>query len=174
MESAIDKYQRLGRLEPRCAPVQVNELVRGLVTVQSFARDGGAILRAELTPDLPDCALDRDLVTLALENLIQNAFESKPRGAITVRTSSGNAKLGRGVLLAVEDTGAGMNARTRDQALDDFYTTKANGSGLGLPFVRRVAEAHGGEVHLLSTEGVGTTVRLFFPLLPLSPVASNP
>jgi signal transduction histidine kinase len=59
------------------------------------------------------------------------------------------------VLLAVEDTGAGMNARTRDQALDDFYTTKANGSGLGLPFVRRVAEAHGGECRCSARRGVG-------------------
>jgi signal transduction histidine kinase len=58
MESAIDKYPAPRPLEPRCAPVQVNELVRGLVTVQSFARDGGAILRAELAPDLPDCALE--------------------------------------------------------------------------------------------------------------------
>jgi signal transduction histidine kinase len=57
-----------------------------------------------------------------------------------------------------------MSARTLAQALDDFFTTKPTGSGLGLAFVRRVAEAHGGEVSLVSREGVGTTVRLFLPL----------
>src|SRR5204862_3718166 len=104
--------------------------------------------------------------TLALENLIQNAFESKPRGAVTLRTSLGSAKHDRGVLLSVEDTGMGMNARTRDHALDDFYTTKATGSGLGLPFVRRVAEAHGGEATIRSEEGRGATVLLRFPIAP--------
>jgi signal transduction histidine kinase len=68
------------------------------------------------------------------------------------------------VLLSVEDQGVGMSERTRQWALDDFFTTKTKGSGLGLPFVRRVAEAHGGEVTLLSKEGAGTTVRLFLPV----------
>ena len=67
-------------------------------------------------------------------------------------------------MLSVEDVGIGMSARTRERALDDFYTTKVTGSGLGLAFVRRVAEAHGGEVSLTSKEGAGTTVRLFLPL----------
>ena len=66
--------------------------------------------------------------------------------------------------LTVEDAGLGMSARTRERAMDDFYTTKATGSGLGLAFVRRVAEAHGGDVSLWSKEGAGTTVRLFLPL----------
>jgi signal transduction histidine kinase len=56
-----------------------------------------------------------------------------------------------------------MNARTRERAFDDFYTTKATGSGLGLAFVRRVVEAHGGRVELMSQEGRGTTVTLRLP-----------
>jgi two-component system, NtrC family, sensor histidine kinase HydH len=56
-----------------------------------------------------------------------------------------------------------MNARTRERAFDDFHTTKAMGSGLGLAFVRRVVEAHGGQVSLTSHEGRGTTVTLRLP-----------
>jgi two-component system sensor histidine kinase HydH len=63
----------------------------------------------------------------------------------------------------MEDTGEGMDARTRERAFDDFFTTKATGSGLGLAFVRRVVEAHGGEVSLTSREGHGTVVRLRLP-----------
>jgi signal transduction histidine kinase len=63
----------------------------------------------------------------------------------------------------VTDTGEGMDARQAERAFDDFYTTKATGSGLGLAFVRRVALAHGGDVVLHSAPGKGTTVDLLLP-----------
>jgi signal transduction histidine kinase len=149
-------------------PVQVNELVQSLVTLQKFASADEIAVKADLAADLPACSMDRDLVTGALENLIQNAFEATPRketpATVTVRTALVQAGRTTGVMLSVEDTGLGMSARTRERALDDFYTTKATGSGFGLAFVRRVAEAHGGDVSLVSKEGAGTTVRMFLPL----------
>jgi two-component system sensor histidine kinase HydH len=165
LQGAVDKYQRLGRIEALRSPVQLNELVRNLVAMQRFGNTEEVVLKAELAADLPECPLDRDLVAGALENLLQNAFEAAPGAAtVTVRTELTSLQKGRGILLSVEDNGSGMSARTRERALDDFYTTKASGSGLGLAFVRRVAEAHGGEVSLTSKEGLGTTVRLFLPL----------
>jgi two-component system, NtrC family, sensor histidine kinase HydH len=165
LETAVDKYQRLGRLEPIRSPVQLNELVRSLVTLQKLGGGDEVAVRTELAADLPECPIDRELVAGALENLLQNAFEASPRDrAVTVRTALASARHSRGVLLSVEDRGVGMSERTRQWALDDFFTTKTKGSGLGLPFVRRVAEAHGGEVTLVSKEGAGTTVRLFLPI----------
>ena len=67
------------------------------------------------------------------------------------------------IRLEVADTGAGMDARTRERALDSFYTTRPQGSGLGLAFVRRVVDAHGGELGLTSEEGRGTVVRVRLP-----------
>jgi signal transduction histidine kinase len=125
-------------------------------------------VKADLAADLPTCSMDRDLVAGALENLLQNAFEATPRAAapatVVVRTALARTRQTEGVLLSVEDSGHGMSARTRERALDDFFTTKATGSGMGLAFVRRVAEAHGGDVSLVSKEGAGTTVRMFLPL----------
>jgi signal transduction histidine kinase len=99
---------------------------------------------------------------------LQNAFEATPPNGspatVTVRTALVNAGRTTGVVLSVEDGGMGMSARIRERALDDFFTTKATGSGMGLAFVRRVAEAHGGDVSLLSKEGAGTTVKMFLPL----------
>jgi signal transduction histidine kinase len=168
LKTAVDRYQRLGRMEPVRKPVQVNELVRDLVALQKFASADEIAIEADLAADLPACSMDRDLVTGALENLLQNAFEATPRaatpGTVTVRTALARARQAEGVLLSVEDGGNGMSARTRERALDDFYTTKATGSGLGLSFVRRVAEAHGGDVSFVSKEGAGTIARLFLPL----------
>jgi signal transduction histidine kinase len=56
-----------------------------------------------------------------------------------------------------------MDARTRERAFDEFYTTKATGTGLGLAFVGRVAEAHGGHARIQGEKGVGTTVELEIP-----------
>jgi signal transduction histidine kinase len=165
LEVAIEKYQRLGRIEAVRTPVQLNELVRGLVALRTLGGGHEIHVRTDLAGDLPACLLDRELVAGALENLLQNAVEASPSSRpVIVRTAVATARHARGVLLSVEDHGVGMSARTRQWALDDFFTTKTKGSGLGLPFVRRVAEAHGGEVTLVSKEGAGTTVRLFLPV----------
>jgi len=170
LTSVVDKYQRLGRVEPVRTRVDFNELVKNLVALQKFANADDIAVKAELASDIPVCSMDRDLVAGALENLLQNAFEATPRAIgpataiVTVRTALARARQIRGVMLSVEDAGQGMSARTRERALDDFFTTKATGSGLGLAFVRRVAEAHGGDVSLVSKEGAGTTVRMFLPL----------
>jgi two-component system sensor histidine kinase HydH len=165
LESAVDKYQRLRDMQPVLAPVQINEVVRGLVSLRSLDRNGRVTIQAQLTDGLPACQADPDLVAGAIENLLQNALEAQPKDAtVTVRTALSGARQARGVLVSVEDQGTGMSARVRERALDDFFTTKETGSGLGLPFVRRVAEAHGGEISLISKEGAGTVVRMFLPL----------
>ena len=79
LKSVVDKYQRLGRVEPVRTPVQVNELVHTLVALQKFANADEIAVKAELAADLPACSMDRDLVAGALENLLQNAFEATPR-----------------------------------------------------------------------------------------------
>ncbi len=164
MHRVVDNYQRLGRAEPLRAALDVNELVRQVLALQHFAPTAKVEVRAQLTDGLPTCALDRDLVAGALENVIHNAFEAMEHGGVvTVRTAGALPPEPDGVRISVEDTGVGMDARTRERAFDDFYTTKPKGSGLGLAFVRRVVEAHGGEVTLASKEGRGTTVELRLP-----------
>jgi signal transduction histidine kinase len=159
----VEDYQRLGRIEPVRSPVQLNDVVRQLVALEAFASGDRISVRAELSPDLPACHIDRDLVAGALENLLQNAFEAIPAaGAVVVRTNCVNEA--RRLFVSVEDTGVGMSSRTRERALDDFFTTKAGGSGLGLAFVRRVAEVHQGDITLASREGRGTTVTLSLPI----------
>jgi two-component system sensor histidine kinase HydH len=163
LHRVVDQYQRLGRVEPVLQPLKLNELVRSVLALQHFASSSKVRVQAELADGLPECLLDRDLIAGALENMVRNAFEAMPRGGtVTVRTGKADDGMG-GVFISVEDTGEGMDARTRERALDDFYTTKPGGTGMGLAFVRRVVEAHGGSLALESREGWGTMVQLTFP-----------
>ncbi|MCE9669236.1 ATP-binding protein [Myxococcus stipitatus] len=157
----VDTYQRLARVEPLPRPVDLGRLVETVLSLQAFANPGRVVLARQLEADLPPCAGDADLLANALENLVRNGLEAMPDGGtLTVRA----LRDGTRVALEVRDTGDGMDARTRERAFDDFFTTKASGSGLGLAFVRRVVEAHGGEVVLTSREGHGTVVRLRLPV----------
>jgi two-component system cell cycle sensor histidine kinase/response regulator CckA len=112
-----------------------------------------------------------------LMNLVVNARDAMPVGGqltievarVTVgaRTSARPDALppGQYGALTVTDTGEGMPADVLDQAFDPFFTTRAGGTGLGLPVVYGIAQEAGGHVSLSSEEGRGTTVRVRLPLV---------
>jgi len=68
-----------------------------------------------------------------------------------------------GVKVSLSDSGPGIEPRYLERVADDFFTTRADGSGLGLAFVRRIARAHGGRLSISSELGRGTTVSLELP-----------
>jgi signal transduction histidine kinase len=153
----VDRYDRMGRIEPRATRVRVNDVARAVARLHDLGDCGLALDAAE-----PECEADRDLVESALENVVRNAKEAcAERGDVRVETLR-DVVAGR-VVVRVVDTGPGMDARQLARAFDDFFTTKATGSGLGLAFVRRVMVAHGGDVTLTSERGKGTTVELRLP-----------
>lgn len=163
MTATIDRYRRLGRVEPQLTTQDLNRLVQHTLALQPLA-DARVQMKLELAEETLEVAVDADLVAAALHNLAKNAVEAMPEGGtLTVRTDRAEGPREAGVRLTVEDTGAGMDARVRERAFEDFFTTKAGGTGLGLAFVRRVTEAHGGEVLLTSREGQGTRVQMFLP-----------
>jgi two-component system, NtrC family, sensor histidine kinase HydH len=164
LEGLVDVYGRLARVEPVRTPIDLNEVARGVLAFQSLVVEGIAV-NVDLGGDLPLCRADRDLVARVIENVVRNAFEAMPGGgAVTIRTAAERLRGKERIVLSVADTGGGMDARTRERAFDDFFTTKALGSGLGLAFVRRIVEAHGGDVSLESTLGRGTVVSVRLPV----------
>jgi signal transduction histidine kinase len=148
----IDRYQRLSRMELERQRVDVNALVEKVLSLQGLAAGSHITLTRTLAAEL---------IASALENLVKNAYEAMPNGG-TVTVSTGREE--QTLRLSVRDTGQGMDPRTREQVFGLFFTTKAQGSGLGLAFVQQIARAHGGEVHLESKEGHGTLVELRLPL----------
>jgi len=163
IERVVDAYRRLHRIEPDKQPSDVGALVRETVALQPFAASATTTVEVDIEPDLPECPLDRDLLARALENLLRNGFEAMPDGGtLLVRAARGTAP--GTVAIEVSDTGSGMDARTRERAFDDFFTTKPAGTGLGLPLVKRILTAHGGDVTLHDGKPRGTTVRMVLPI----------
>jgi signal transduction histidine kinase len=174
LERVVSDYQRLGRAQPVRAAVDAEKLVHRVVDgarVSEKAAGAGVKVTADIALEEPTCHVDPDLVAAALENLVRNAIEAiaeqpsdGPRGGLVRVEARRRFVDGRDALIVrVIDDGPGMDARTREQAEEAFFTTKGQGTGLGLAFARRVAEAHGGSLRIATTLGSGTTVTLTVP-----------
>ncbi len=100
---------------------------------------------------------DRNELTRVIVNLVNNAVESMPQGgAIAVSARS----VPDGIEVAVIDNGSGMTPEVLQRMFEPLFTTKRNASGLGLPVVQRIIQAHGGTVRIDSKVGSGTTVTI--------------
>jgi two-component system sensor histidine kinase HydH len=111
----------------------------------------------------PEAELDGRELRKAFLNLLLNAVEAlEGQGQVTVTTSYAAAS--RSITVTVEDTGVGMNDETLSRVFDLFFTTKSEGTGLGMSIVRSVVDLHGGELDVQSAPGRGTRVRVRLPV----------
>ncbi len=123
-----------------------------------------------LSGDLPMVLLDPEAFHGALLNLILNAEQAMPGGGQLVIRTYGTAE---GVALDLIDTGCGMDADTQPRVFDAFFSTKRGGTGLGLPTVRKIILAHGGEITLQSEPGRGTQFTIKLPIPARLPAEGN-
>lgn len=146
----VERYMRLAKLEVSPAETDLNALAE-----RASAPLDGVTLDVAAAP----VTVDASLLVPALQNLLRNAQDAG--GEVPVRLE---ARIdGNHAVFDVIDEGSGMDPRRQALALDGFFTTKAEGSGMGLIFARRVAEAHGGVLLLESAEGLGTRVTMRLP-----------
>jgi two-component system, NtrC family, sensor histidine kinase HydH len=121
----------------------------------------------DLSPDLPIISVDPDQLRQVLWNLISNAIQAMGgTGTLMVSTRPAVPGEGTGVVFQVSDTGGGIPHDVVHNIFNPFFTTKAKGTGLGLPIVHSIVEKHGGTIHLDNREGVGVTFSVFLPLFP--------
>ena len=121
----------------------------------------------DLSPDLPFISADPDQLRQVLWNLVSNAIQAMGgSGTLTVSTRTAVPGEGTGVVFQVSDTGGGIPNDVVHNIFNPFFTTKAKGTGLGLPIVHSIVEKHGGTIHLDNREGVGVTFSVFLPLFP--------
>lgn len=109
---------------------------------------------------LPDILIDEDQLRSVFINVIRNAVDAMDSGgSLSISTH----EKGNTVTVVFTDTGTGMTPEELSRVFAPYYTTKADGSGLGMLITQRIMNAHGGTVKLDSTPGKGTTVYLTFP-----------
>ena len=114
-----------------------------------------------LDMELPSINLDPQTLYAALTNLVKNAIESMPNGGqLLARTRITRT----GVALDLIDTGCGMEASKLIAVFQEFYTTKENGTGLGLPTAKKIIEAHGARINVQSEVDQGTQFTIEFPV----------
>ncbi|NOZ45733.1 MAG: PAS domain S-box protein [Chlorobi bacterium] len=105
---------------------------------------------------------DKNQIKQVLINLIQNAIEAiHTNGKINIEVRKLNNE---DIELIVEDTGAGMDSKTKENIFNLYFTTKAKGTGIGLSIVQRIIYEHGGVIAAESIPGVGTTFKIKLPL----------
>ena len=123
-------------------------------------------LRLALLPDLGRVLADPGHIEQVLMNLVVNARDAMPDGGtLTIETANASLEPGPSVLLAVSDTGAGMDEATQARLFEPFFTTKSagKGTGLGLSTVLGIVRQSGGALEVSSAPGRGTTVKVYLP-----------
>jgi two-component system sensor histidine kinase HydH len=162
LESMVKEMLEFGRpLELALTQVDLNEIILGCAELSKpVAKEAGVELESHLDSSLPPILLDASKMKQVILNLMTNAIQASPAGEkITVRTTHGN----HGVLLAVCDCGCGIEEKDREAVFQPFFSRKTGGTGLGLPIVKKIVEAHGGDVSFHPNPKKGVTFTVLFP-----------
>ena len=153
------RYARPPRLNP--VPVAPGDLVAHCAAViqpQMKARSIAFTLTAHGDGTV---LLDRDQMTQALLNLLRNALEATPEGGKVTLASWVDHN---GAVITVTDSGPGIAPEAMERIFNLYYTTKPDGTGMGLPMARQIIVQHGGRLEVDSVVGGGTTCRVKIPL----------
>jgi len=148
--------------ELRLQPVQLaGVLAAAARAVEAEARRASVTVHVDCPRDLPDVNADPSMLQQALVNLATNACQAMPGGGtLDLRA---RAAAGRRVEIVVADTGGGILPDHLARVFDLYFTTKKDGSGIGLSLVYRIVQLHDGEIAVESTPGRGSTFRLSLP-----------
>lgn len=164
LQAILEDFLRYVRVQNlRAVPADLNEVVDILRDFQEGqAAAQGVVLRTHYEKSLPPIPLEVELFKQALLNLTLNALHAMPDGGELILTTR---REGDWAVLDVTDTGCGIRPEDQPRVFDAFFSTRPGGSGLGLPTVRRIVEAHGGTIGLESEPGRGTKFTIRLPIV---------
>jgi PAS domain S-box-containing protein len=144
--------------------VDVNELIQEMIVLlRSEANRYSISIRTELGENLPKVMADRVQLHQVFMNLMLNGIDAMKEttggGELTIKSEAGDGQL----LISVSDTGVGLPPEQADQIFRAFFTTKDNGTGMGLPISRSIVESHGGRLWATGASGRGATFQFTLP-----------
>jgi signal transduction histidine kinase len=167
---ASDVITRLRTLyskkEPSPESMDLNEAVRDVMALSLIEiQRSGVVLRYELADDLPLVVGDRIQLQQVILNLLRNGVDAmntiddRPR-ELLIRTERDE---GNQIRLSVKDSGVGLTPQAADRIFEAFYTTKADGMGIGLSVSRSIIDAHQGRLWATPNDGPGSTFSFAIP-----------
>ena len=118
-------------------------------------------MRLNLDRPIPAFLMDEERLQQVFVNLIKNAIAAMPRGGTLTCHSTFKDKL---CFIQISDTGVGIPEEQLPQIFDAYYTTREEGSGLGLMIVQQIIQEHGGRIEVASRMGKGTTFTVILPM----------
>ena len=143
-------------------PLDVNHLVKEVIDViQPQAETNQILLSSNLDGNLPPVLADQSRLTQVLHNLILNAIQaSPPEQMVLVQTSKQRGQ----VLIEVTDEGCGIQPDFQEKVFAPFFSTKREGTGMGLAVSKRIVELHQGKLVFRPNQPIGTTFLVYLPI----------
>ncbi len=159
----VDFLSAVRPVRPSLEPVEPGKILDRFITFIKPELDEKNIeLKCDFMSFAPVIHVDPKLLNQVLANLAQNAIAAMPNGgAIQIQTSVTNDRF----MLIFSDNGIGMSAETLNRAFEPYYTTKAQGTGLGLALVYKIVKEMSGDISIKSIEGEGSNFIITFPIL---------
>lgn len=158
----------LGLARPTQVRVKPIELARLLADAARLIRPDaeakGVSLSVVSASHIPLVLADPDRLRQVFLNLCINGLDAMPNGGHLELRLYADVRPGGHVIVEVADTGKGITQEDMAHIFDPYFTTKGHGTGLGLPTVHKIMEAHGGSVAVSSKPGQGTVFRLYFQI----------
>ena len=159
----IDRVRALfAKNAPQHEVVDVNEVIRDIVVLlQNEVRQHSVVIHLELAENLPTVMGDRVQLQQVVMNLMLNGIEAMrgTSGELSITSQIGE----RHVLISLRDTGIGLPPEKADKIFDAFFTTKPEGTGMGLAISRSIIQSHGGRIWAQANSGRGSTFQFTLP-----------
>ncbi|MBI2179479.1 MAG: hypothetical protein HYU31_01505 [Deltaproteobacteria bacterium] len=162
LNAIVEQFLSLARpLSLKREKIAVDQFLNELTTLAvGDATSSNVSIALNIAPGLPPLDADPNYLKQLLLNLILNGVQAMPAGGtLTVAADADKDHL----RLTVADQGSGIEPESMVKIFEPYFTTKANGSGLGLSIARRIAEAHGGKITAESAPGQGSRFQVFLP-----------
>ena len=163
----IDRNHSLYRREStRRELIDLNEIIRHMIALLRDAADRNSIsIRTELDPKLAMTTADRVQLQQVLMNLMLNGIEAMKGGSGALTITSKRSDDGQ-LMVSVGDSGIGLPVEGAERIFEAFFTTKPDGTGIGLPLSRRIIDSHGGRLWASANTPRGAVFHFTVPITP--------
>ncbi len=154
-------------LKPRMAPTDINALWREVLRLLKPELSSRKVrVKTSFAANVPQTLMDAAQIKQAFINLVKNAMQAMPRGGnLLLQTALAD----NSIRTVIEDSGTGIAPEHLGKIFDPYFTTREDGSGLGLMMTYRIVKEHGGDIEVKSVPGKGTAFAVLLPLRSLAP-----